>query len=55
MPTLAGSSFVAVQQWLHDFKRFEAMPKSMQDNVIARERESNEELAGAPDLRLLSV
>lgn len=49
VPTLAGSSFVAVQQWLHDFKRFEAMPKSMQDNVIGRERESNEELDDAPD------
>ncbi|WP_374511327.1 Dyp-type peroxidase [Niveibacterium sp.] len=47
--TLAGSSFVAVQQWLHDFKRFDAMPKSMQDRVIGRERESNEELDDASE------
>lgn len=45
---LAGSSFVAVQRWLHHMSRFEAMPKHQQDHTIGRERESNEELEDAP-------
>jgi porphyrinogen peroxidase len=45
---LDGSSFVAVQQWLHDLDRFSAMAATQQDNSIGRQRESNEELEDAP-------
>lgn len=46
---LAGSSFVAVQRWLHRFDRFEAMPRDEQDNAIGRRRSDNEELDDAPE------
>ena len=45
---LDGSSFVAVQQWLHDFQRFEAMGRAGQDAAIGRRREGNEEIDDAP-------
>ena len=45
---LDGSSFVAVQQWLHDFDAFNAMTGVEQDDIIGRHRESNEEF-DAPD------
>ena len=45
---LDGSSFVAVQQWLHDMDRFQAMPRQQQDYSIGRDRDSNEELDDAP-------
>jgi putative iron-dependent peroxidase len=45
---LAGSSFVAVQQWEHQFERFEAMSPRQRDNVFGRRRSSNQEIAGAP-------
>ena len=38
-----GSSFVAVQQWLHDFDAFNALSDEAQDDAIGRHRESNEE------------
>lgn len=47
-PGLAGSSFMAVQQWLHDFDAFEAMVRTEQDNTIGRRRSDNEELDEAP-------
>lgn len=47
-PALDGSSFVAVQQWLHDLDRFDAMPQSERDNIIGRRLSDNEELADAP-------
>jgi putative iron-dependent peroxidase len=43
-----GSSFVAVQQWILDFKRFEAMAPKDQDNAIGRRRSDNKELTAAP-------
>lgn len=46
---LAGSSFVAVQQWLHDFVKFDAMPSTEQDDAIGRRRSDNEELEDAPE------
>lgn len=46
---LDGSSFAAVQQWLHDFSVFDAMPRARQDNSIGRNRDSNEELGDAPE------
>jgi putative iron-dependent peroxidase len=45
---LAGSSFVAVQQWEHQFERFEAMSPRQRDDAIGRRRSSNEEIDGAP-------
>ena len=43
-----GSSFAAVQQWLHDFPTFDAMPRAEQDACLGRCRDDNEELADAP-------
>jgi len=43
-----GGSFVAVQQWIHDFGRFDAMSRDEQDASIGRRREDNEELDDAP-------
>jgi len=45
---LAGSSFVAVQQWVHEFGRFDAMTPRQRDDAIGRRRSSNEEFDGAP-------
>ncbi len=45
---LDGSSFVAVQQWVHDLDRFESLPQKQQDNAIGRRKKDNKELAGAP-------
>ena len=45
---LAGSSFVAVQQWVHEFGRFDAMTPRQRDDAIGRRRSSNEEIDGAP-------
>ena len=44
-----GSSFVAVQQWLHDLDHFEGMPQIEQDHVIGRRKSDNEELEDAPE------
>ena len=44
-----GSSFAAVQQWLHDFPKFDAMPRTEQDNCFGRRRDDNEELEDAPE------
>jgi putative iron-dependent peroxidase len=45
---LDGSTFVAVQQWVHQFERFEAMRPREQDNAIGRRRRDNVELDDAP-------
>jgi putative iron-dependent peroxidase len=45
---LEGSSFVAVQQWVHDLDRFEAMTESERDDIIGRRISDNEELDEAP-------
>lgn len=45
---LDGSSFVAVQEWVHDFDSFQAMSAKEQDNSIGRRRRDNVELARAP-------
>lgn len=45
---LAGSSFVAVQQWRHDFARFDAMSRKEQDLSVGRRRDTNEEIDNAP-------
>lgn len=46
---LLGSSFVAVQQWLHDLDYFKSLPQSEQDNIIGRRLSDNEELDDAPE------
>jgi len=46
---LDGSSFVAVQQWVHDLTHFQAMPVSEQDNTIGRRISDNEEFEDAPE------
>ncbi|HEY3177981.1 MAG TPA: Dyp-type peroxidase [Casimicrobiaceae bacterium] len=43
-----GSSFVAIQQWVHAFERFEAMAAHDQDLAIGRQRSDNEEIDDAP-------
>ncbi len=45
---LDGSSFVAVQQWLHDLDRFESLPPDQRDNIIGRRIIDNEEFDDAP-------
>jgi putative iron-dependent peroxidase len=45
---LQGGSFVAVQQWLHEFARFDAMSRDEQDASIGRRRDDNEEIDDAP-------
>ncbi|MBK7507760.1 MAG: Dyp-type peroxidase [Comamonadaceae bacterium] len=45
---LNGSSFVAVQQWVHDLDAFEAMGTREQDNMVGRRRRDNHELDDAP-------
>lgn len=43
-----GASFVAVQQWLHDFDSFESMSADEQNQAIGRRKDDNEELDDAP-------
>lgn len=47
-PGLDGSSFVAVQTWVHDLDRFERMPRAQQDSTIGRRKSDNEEIEDAP-------
>lgn len=47
-PGLAGSSFVAVQQWVHDMDAFGAMDTQTQDHTMGRRRSDNAELDDAP-------
>ena len=44
-----GSSFVAVQQWVHDLDVFQAMSDQQQDHTFGRNRVTNEELDDAPE------
>lgn len=48
-PGLDGSSFVVVQQWLHDFNQLDAMTTEERDNSIGRHISDNEEFDEAPD------
>ncbi len=45
---LDGASFVAVQQWLHDFDKLTAIPPMEMDNIMGRRKVGNEELEDAP-------
>lgn len=44
-----GSSFVAVQQWLHNFAIFDNMSEAEQDDAIGRRKSDNEEFEGSPE------
>jgi len=46
---LNGSSFVAVQQWLHDFDTLKQMSEKEKDDVIGRHHADNEEFDEAPE------
>jgi porphyrinogen peroxidase len=46
---LDGSSFVALQQWLHNMPAFDAMSSQAQDHAIGRRKSDNYELADAPE------
>lgn len=46
---LDGSSFVAVQQWLHDFNMLDSMTVEEKDNSIGRHISDNEEFDTAPE------
>ncbi len=48
-PGLDGSSIAALQQWVHDLDRFEAMPGPEQDAVFGRRHADNEEIDDAPE------
>jgi porphyrinogen peroxidase len=45
---LAGSSFVAVMPWEHNFTKFHAMPSKMRNHAVGRDLVSNQELEKAP-------
>jgi putative iron-dependent peroxidase len=47
-PAMDGSSFVAVQQWVHDLDHFETLTQDERDNIIGRRLSDNEELDDAP-------
>ncbi|TAK04347.1 MAG: Dyp-type peroxidase [Candidatus Manganitrophaceae bacterium] len=44
-----GSSFVAVQRWVHDLNRFRSLPSKKRDAVMGRRLDTNEEIADAPE------
>jgi len=48
-PGLDGGSMVAVQVWVHDLDRFQAMPAEQQDHTVGRRRSDNEEIDDAPE------
>ena len=45
---MAGSSFVAVQRWVHDLHRFRQFPPERRDETIGRRADTNAEIADAP-------
>ena len=46
---LEGSSFVAVQRWVHDLVRFRKFEEARREELIGRRAESNEEIEDAPE------
>lgn len=43
-----GSSFVAVQKWIHDLNFYLSLPDGQRDHVMGRRLRDNEEIADAP-------
>jgi len=48
-PGMDGSSFVAVQQWMHDLDHFNSFPEAERDNMMGRRLKDNEEFDEAPE------
>jgi len=48
-PGMDGSSFVAMQQWLHDLEYFRSLAVSEQDDIFGRHIGDNEEFDEAPE------
>ena len=48
-PGLDGSSFVAVQRWVHDLARLASFSPQEQDAIIGRTKATDEEIVDAPD------
>lgn len=46
---LNGSSFLAIQQWVHDLDTFQSHSTDEQDNMIGRRISDNEEIDDAPE------
>ncbi|HEY0160188.1 MAG TPA: Dyp-type peroxidase [Thermoanaerobaculia bacterium] len=46
---LEGSSFVAVQRWVHDLVRFRKFETAKREELIGRREDSNEEIEDAPE------
>jgi putative iron-dependent peroxidase len=46
---LDGSSFMVVQQWLHNMDAFDALSPEQQDHTVGRRRSDGEELDDAPE------
>jgi len=46
---LDGSSIAAIQQWVHELNRFQAMPPAQQDDTFGRRIADNEEIDEAPE------
>lgn len=46
---LDSGSIAALQQWVHDLDRFQAMPAEEQDNTFGRRKADNEEIDEAPE------
>lgn len=44
-----GSSFAAVQTWVHDLDRFEEFSSGVQDHIVGRRRSDNREIPDGPD------
>jgi putative iron-dependent peroxidase len=47
-PGLDGSSYAAIQQWVHDFDAFDALGPDEQDLSVGRRRSDNDEIEDAP-------
>lgn len=45
---LDGSSFVAVQQWIHDLDRLDPIPTAEREDIVGRRLDTNEEMEDAP-------
>ena len=45
---IKGSSYVAVQQWVHDLDYFHTQTQDEQDYIFGRRKSDNEEIDGAP-------
>ncbi len=46
---LEGSSFLAIQQWVHDLDQFQSMSQQARDNTFGRRISDNEEIDDAPE------